>query len=149
MWLDYIRRSLIESGELRRLIAEDGLRGVTSNPAIFEKAIAGSTDYEGELKTLAQRKAVIDRFMKAYRESIDWMYSSDPVALKTYADFVGIPVAMAKRTRDDFFPKAAVDPDKITGLDSIVQDAVALKYTVSQLTKDQLLDLIQIPPRKK
>ncbi len=45
VWLDYIRRSLITSGELRRLIDEDGLRGVTSNPAIFEKAIAGSTDY--------------------------------------------------------------------------------------------------------
>jgi len=44
-WLDYIRRSLITSGELRRLIDEDGLRGVTSNPSIFEGAIAGSTDY--------------------------------------------------------------------------------------------------------
>ena len=46
VWLDYIRRSLITSGELKRLIVEDGLRGVTSNPAIFEKAIVGSTDYE-------------------------------------------------------------------------------------------------------
>ena len=45
VWLDYIRRSLITSGELRRLIDEDGLRGVTSNPAIFEKAVAGSSDY--------------------------------------------------------------------------------------------------------
>lgn len=45
-WLDYMRRSLITSGELRRLINEDGLRGVTSNPAIFEKAIAGSSDYK-------------------------------------------------------------------------------------------------------
>ena len=46
VWLDYIRRSLITSGELGRLIEEDGLRGVTSNPSIFEKAIAGSTDYK-------------------------------------------------------------------------------------------------------
>ena len=46
VWLDYIRRSLITSGELKRLVVEDGLRGVTSNPAIFEKAIVGSTDYE-------------------------------------------------------------------------------------------------------
>ena len=45
VWLDYIRRSLITSGELQRLIEEDGVRGVTSNPAIFEKAIAGSSDY--------------------------------------------------------------------------------------------------------
>ena len=55
VWLDYIRRSLIVSGELRRLIDEDGLCGVTSNPAIFEKAIAGSTDYEGQLKEFARR----------------------------------------------------------------------------------------------
>ena len=44
VWLDYIRRNLLTSGELKRLIEEDGLRGMTSNPAIFEKAIAGSTD---------------------------------------------------------------------------------------------------------
>ncbi len=55
VWLDYIRRSLITSGELRRLIEEDGLRGVTSNPAIFEKAITGSTDYTETLKTLASQ----------------------------------------------------------------------------------------------
>src|SRR5204863_5897543 len=77
------------------------------------------------VQTLQTRKPAIDRFMKAYRESIDWLYSSDPVALKTYAEFVGIPVETAKRTRDDFFPKAAVDPDKVVGLDTIVQDAVA------------------------
>src|SRR5207245_11756436 len=45
VWLDYIRRNLITSGELKRLIDEDGLRGITSNPSIFEKAITGSTDY--------------------------------------------------------------------------------------------------------
>lgn len=49
VWLDYIRRSLITSGELKRLVEEDGLRGVTSNPTIFEKAIAGSTDYDDTL----------------------------------------------------------------------------------------------------
>ena len=98
-------------------------------------------------QTLQSRKPVIDRFMKAYRETIDWMYSDDPAALKTYADFVAIPLATAKRTRDDFFPKAAVDPDKVVGLDVIVQDAVALKYTTAPLAKEQLAELIQIPPR--
>jgi NitT/TauT family transport system substrate-binding protein len=99
------------------------------------------------VSTLASRKSVIDRFMKAYRETIDWMYSDDPVALKTYADFVGISVATAKRTRDGFFPKPSIDPDKVIGLDLIVQDAVALKYTAAPLTKEQLAELIQIPPR--
>ena len=100
------------------------------------------------VQTLQTRKAVLERYMKAYRETVDWMYSNDPSAFKTYADFVGIPEAMAKRTRDGFFPKAAVDPDKVVGLDVIVQDAVALKYTATPLTKEQLAELIQIPPRQ-
>jgi len=55
VWLDYIRRDLITSGELKRLIEGDGLRGMTSNPAIFEKAIAGSTDYADILASLKDR----------------------------------------------------------------------------------------------
>src|ERR1022692_353183 len=54
--LDYIRRSLISSGELKRLIDEDGLGGVPSTPAIFEKAITGSTDYTDALLELQKRK---------------------------------------------------------------------------------------------
>jgi transaldolase len=49
VWLDHISRSLIRSGRLQRLIREDGLGGVTSNPTIFEKAIAGGTDYDAEV----------------------------------------------------------------------------------------------------
>src|SRR5207249_10572056 len=59
VWLDYIRRNLITSGELQRLIDEDGLRGITSNPAIFEKAISGSNDYADLLKSL-QSKTDLD-----------------------------------------------------------------------------------------
>jgi transaldolase/glucose-6-phosphate isomerase len=55
IWLDYIRRDLLKGGELQRLITEDGLRGMTSNPAIFEKAIAGSTQYQDFLDSLAGR----------------------------------------------------------------------------------------------
>jgi transaldolase / glucose-6-phosphate isomerase len=52
VWLDYIRRSILSGGDLKRLVDEDGLSGVTSNPTIFEKAIAGSTDYDEQLKSL-------------------------------------------------------------------------------------------------
>src|SRR4051794_25604727 len=54
VWLDQIRRSVIESGELQRMVDEDSLRGVTSNPAIFEKAILGSADYDADLESLAR-----------------------------------------------------------------------------------------------
>jgi transaldolase len=55
IWLDYIRRNILQNGELQRLLDEDGLRGVTSNPAIFEKAIGGSTDYDADIRSLAQQ----------------------------------------------------------------------------------------------
>src|SRR5271169_1127234 len=58
VWLDYIRRSLISGGELQRLVDEDGLGGVTSNPAIFEKAITGSTDYTDALLELQKEKGL-------------------------------------------------------------------------------------------
>jgi transaldolase/glucose-6-phosphate isomerase len=56
MWLDYIRRDLFTTGKLKQMIADDGLRGMTSNPAIFEKAIADSSLYDDMLKSLASRK---------------------------------------------------------------------------------------------
>ncbi|HVB33976.1 MAG TPA: transaldolase [Patescibacteria group bacterium] len=52
IWLDYIRRDLIASGKLRRLIEEDGLRGMTSNPSIFEKAIVESHDYDADIRAM-------------------------------------------------------------------------------------------------
>lgn len=58
VWLDYIRRSLIDSGELQRLIDEDGVQGVTSNPAIFEKAITASSDYSAALRELGRSRNV-------------------------------------------------------------------------------------------
>ncbi len=97
-------------------------------------------------QTLQSRKDAIERYMKAYRETIDWMYS-DPAALKTYAEFAGITEAKAKRIRDGFFPKSSLSPDEITGLDLIVPDAVNLKFTAAPLSKEQLADLIRIPPR--
>jgi transaldolase / glucose-6-phosphate isomerase len=56
VWIDYIRRSLLTTGELARLIREDGLRGLTSNPTIFEKAISGSTDYTEAIEQLRKEK---------------------------------------------------------------------------------------------
>jgi NitT/TauT family transport system substrate-binding protein len=97
-------------------------------------------------QTLQSRREVVERYMKAYRETIDWMYA-DPAALKIYAEFVGISEQMAQRSRDDFFPKAALDPDAVIGLDAIVPEAVLLKYISAPLRKEQLTELIQIPPR--
>jgi len=71
IWLDYIQRRLITSGKLKQLIEEDGLKGVTSNPAIFDKAIAGSDDYDEAIQNLArQNKSVKDIYQDLTVEDI-------------------------------------------------------------------------------
>jgi len=102
--------------------------------------------YITNMQALQARKSAVERFMKGVREAIDWSYT-DPAALKIYADWLGISLEKAKRSRDGFFPKAGLDPDRIVGLDVIVKDAVDFKYTAAQLNKQQLGELIQIPPR--
>jgi len=97
-------------------------------------------------EVLKTRKPVVDRFMKAYRETIHAMYN-DPAVLKTYAEFANISEAKAKRTRDDFFPGDAINPDRIVGLDVVKKDAVTLKFTATELTNEQIAELVQIPPR--
>ena len=74
IWLDYIRRDLIASGELRRLIEEDGLRGMTSNPSIFEKAIAESNIYDQDIRDIAIKekdiKAIYETLSQRDRKSV-------------------------------------------------------------------------------
>ncbi len=64
IWLDYIRRDLIQSGGLQQLIDEDQIRGVTSNPTIFEKAIAGSSDYDEQLLQLSSEGKTIPEILE-------------------------------------------------------------------------------------
>jgi len=64
VWYDNVRRGLITSGEFQKMVAEDGVAGVTSNPTIFEKAIAGSTDYDADIKELvAQGKSTEEVYL--------------------------------------------------------------------------------------
>jgi NitT/TauT family transport system substrate-binding protein len=97
---------------------------------------------------LVKRKEVIERFMKAYRESIDYMYSPNPQVMKDYAEFARISEPLAKRVRDEFFPKSLVNPDQIHGLETLIPEAVNLKFIPASLTKAQIAELIQISPRK-
>ena len=60
IWLDFIERSLMASGELQRLIDDDGVRGMTSNPTIFEKAINAGTDYDDSLRRTLEKNSGID-----------------------------------------------------------------------------------------
>src|SRR5687768_8292506 len=71
IWIDYTRRDLIGNGELRRMINEDAVTGMTSNPAIFEKAIAGSDQYDEEIKEMGfHRRAPIAIYEALSRSDI-------------------------------------------------------------------------------
>jgi NitT/TauT family transport system substrate-binding protein len=96
-------------------------------------------------ETLAKRKEVLLRFMQAYRETIAYMYSANPQVIKDYAVFNNISEDMARRVRDDFFPRIIVEPDEIKGLDTLLPEAVSLKFIEKPLTKEQLAELIQVP----
>ncbi len=93
---------------------------------------------------LAARRDAIGRFMAAYRESIAYMYGDDPRVMKDYAEFAGISEAMAKRVRDDFFPRSLIDPDEVRGLDGVMAEAVMLKFIPAPLTKEQVAELVQV-----
>jgi NitT/TauT family transport system substrate-binding protein len=97
---------------------------------------------------LARRKDVIARFMVAYRESLDFLYDN-PDGYKIYAQYAKISEPLAKRIRDEFLPKEAEQPDRVSGIDGITENAIAFKVLQAPLTKAQLDELIQIPPREK
>lgn len=90
---------------------------------------------------LAQKKALVVTFMTAYRETITAMYSDDTV-LKDYADFAGIPETVARQTRDQFFPMAAIDPSRILGLAAVMEDGVRSKFMTAPLSPEQLAQVI-------
>jgi len=93
---------------------------------------------------LAKRKDVFERFMKAYRDSIAYMYGDNPQVIKDYAEFAGVPEAVARRVRDNFFPRALVEPDAIHGMDSLLAEAVTLKFISTPLTKEQVAELVRL-----
>src|SRR5215208_4882262 len=65
IWYDNIRRAMLDTGDLSKKIAEDDLRGVTSTPTIFEKAITGSTDYDEQMRSLVQQGASVSDIYEA------------------------------------------------------------------------------------
>jgi NitT/TauT family transport system substrate-binding protein len=95
---------------------------------------------------LQAKKDVLARFLAAYRESLDWMYSDD-AALKSYSEWIGVPEEIARRTRE-FYPKTGMSPDRISGLTALMNDAVTFKYLAKPLTPEQVADFFQKPDQR-
>jgi NitT/TauT family transport system substrate-binding protein len=100
------------------------------------------------LDMLAKRKGALERFMQAYRDTVDWMYSDDPAALKHYADYSGFPEKVVRRVRE-FIPKDTMAPDRVVGMDQIIADATKQKFILAPLTLEQVEDFVKIqsPPK--
>lgn len=96
------------------------------------------------LPTLQQRAGAVARYMQAYRATIEWMYA-DPAALAAYEDYSHVPARLMAHWRDEYFPKAAIWPDHIRGLDLALADALKNKFISRPLTADEVATMIEIP----
>ena len=93
--------------------------------------------------SLKTKHDAIVRFMQAYRETWNWMYSS-PDAIKMYAEKVKKPEAVVRQAIEQFYPKASIDPDRISDIDKVMADAVSLKFLDAPLTKEQQAQFFQL-----
>jgi len=96
---------------------------------------------------LKEKHDAILRFVKGYRETVDWMYA-DPKALQMYSEKVKQPVDILAESLKEFHPKEALQTAQMADLDGIVKDAVSLKFLDAPMTKEQLAEFLQIPPAK-
>lgn len=90
--------------------------------------------------TYEKRKDVLDRYLAAYTETLNWMYA-DPEAIKIYSRIVKIPEAVTQRMRDEFYPKQELAIDRLEGVDDAMQEAIQFKYMTAPLAKSQLKQL--------
>jgi NitT/TauT family transport system substrate-binding protein len=93
--------------------------------------------------TLERRRDALARYVTAYRETLDWLYSS-PDAVRAYAAWSGLAERLARQA-PDFITKDSIDPIRIVGLEDMMADAVKFKYIPAPLTREQLAVLVQVP----
>lgn len=122
------------AGKIRRIARSDDIPSMAKQTVRFVLANAD---------VLAKRPEVIRRYMQAYREVIEWMYTS-PDAIPAYAKWAGVTEEVARWTRDDYVPKDRVNPNRVDGLEEMMADAVAYKFLPAPLSAEQLKTLIQL-----
>ncbi len=97
------------------------------------------------VRVMSGRADALKRYVKAYREILDWMYA-DKKAIGMWAANIGVPVELAQIASDKYQPKSARDFDSITGLDKLMEGAVKQKFLTAPLTKEQIVELVRIVP---
>ncbi len=129
----------VEAGRIRVVAKASDDPGL--NRQTIRLLIANATE-------LAQKRDVFVRFMRAYREALAWVYGT-PEGLRAYAQWASISETTAKRAFAEFLPLEAVDPDRLSGVDDVMADAVQFKYIPASLSAQQLDELIQMPQRRR
>jgi NitT/TauT family transport system substrate-binding protein len=124
---------LVEAGKAR-IVA-------TGNDVVALRTRAVRVNLTGAV-TLQNKHDQMVRFMQAYKETVDWMYSS-PEALTVYGDYSKLPANIVQRVLK-LIPKEALQTDQVMGIDDIMADAVTQKFLAAPLTPDQLKELIQV-----
>jgi transaldolase/glucose-6-phosphate isomerase len=119
-WLDFIRRNLLTSGELKKLIDEDGLRGMTSNPTIFEKAISSGSEYDAQLKKLASQGKTVSQVFEDVAVT----------DIQKAADILKIVYTASQGT--DGFVSLEVNPDLAYDTHGTIQEAKKLWKKVNR-----------------
>ena len=127
----------IEDGKIRVVAGGNDVPSLRSQTIRVEVANAN---------VLKIRRDAALHFVRAFRETLDWMYA-DPEAIKMYADAIKVPVAIAKTAVEKYQPKEAKQFDRILDIEGIMADAVKHKFLDVPLTKEQIAEFIQIPPR--
>jgi NitT/TauT family transport system substrate-binding protein len=127
----------IEDGKIRVVAGGNDVPSLRSQTIRVEVANAN---------VLKNRRDAALRFVRAFRETLDWMYA-DPEAIKMYADAIKVPVAIAKTAVEKYQPKEAKQFDRILDIEGIMADAVKHKFLDVPLTREQIAEFIQIPPR--
>jgi NitT/TauT family transport system substrate-binding protein len=127
----------IQEGKIRILI-----RG-SEVPSLRGQTVRSIIVNADALKT---KRDAIMRFVKGYREAVDWMYS-DPQAIKLYAAKMKLDEGLIAASIKEFHPKEAMQTDAMKDVDGIQRDAVKLKFIDAPLSAQQLTELFQIPPR--
>jgi NitT/TauT family transport system substrate-binding protein len=125
---------LVESGKTRIVASGNDVDALRTQ--VVRVNLSGA-------QTLQNKHDQIVRFMQAYKETVDWMYSS-PEALKIYGEYSGLPDSIVQRVVK-LIPKDALQTDEIKNLDAVMASAVSQKFLSAPLTADQIKELVQIP----
>ena len=123
-------------------MVEDGRARIiaTGNDVVALRSRTGRVNITN-VATFTNRKDALARFNRAYKETVDWMYS-DPAALKIYAEFSGLPDSVVRKVRE-LMPKDSMATERVVGIDQIMSEAIQNKFLQAPLSKEQIAEFIR------